>query len=153
LPVDLGAQDRETGRDIGIHGRVEAVEDVGQHRVEADRGDHIQHPADAQPPGVAGVARIASAAYPDPSAFDPDSKYSDPKSDPDDPRWWLVDVEFVEKFPEVLSLDALKAEAEGPLDGMLAVRRGQRLSVQPVDKAHFAEVLRMAKAKLSLRRS
>ncbi len=107
--------------------------------------------SNAKPPGVAGVARIASAAYPDPSAFDPDSKYYDPKSDPDDPRWWLVDVEFVEKFAELVSLDALKAAAKADLDGMLVVRRGQRLSVQPVEKDHFRGVLRMAKAKTKVR--
>ncbi|MFO7566687.1 MAG: EVE domain-containing protein [Enhygromyxa sp.] len=107
--------------------------------------------SNATPPGVAGVARVASAAYPDPTAFDPDSKYHDPKSDPDDPRWWLVDVEFVEKFAELVSLDALKAAANAELDGMLVVRRGQRLSVQPVEKQHFARVLRMAGAKTRVR--
>jgi predicted RNA-binding protein with PUA-like domain len=103
------------------------------------------------PPGVAGVARVATAAYPDPSAFDPDSPYHDPDSDPDEPRWWLVEVEFVEKFAEVVSLDALKAAAKTDLAGMLVVRRGQRLSVQPVEKPHFARVLRMAGAKTRVR--
>lgn len=109
--------------------------------------------SNATPPGVAGVARIATAAYPDPSAFDPDSKYYDPKSDLDDPRWWLVEVEFVEKFAEIVSLDALKAAAKTALDGMLVVRKGQRLSVQPVDREHFSAVLRMAKAKTRVRAS
>jgi predicted RNA-binding protein with PUA-like domain len=107
--------------------------------------------SNATPPGVAGIARVASAAYPDPSAFDPDSRYQDPESDPDEPRWWLVEVEFVEKFAEVVSLDALKAVAKTDLDGMLVVRRGQRLSVQPVEKQHFARVLRMAGAKMRVR--
>ena len=107
--------------------------------------------SNATPPGDAGIARIACEAYPDPSAFDPDSKYYDAKSDPDAPRWWLVDVEFVEKFAKIVSLDALKAGAEDELDGMLVVRKGQRLSVQPVDKPHFAAVLRMAKAKTRVR--
>lgn len=107
--------------------------------------------SNAKPPGVAGVARVASASYPDPSAFDPDSKYADPKSDPDDPRWWLVEVEFVEKFAEIVSLDALKAEADRALEGMLVVRRGQRLSVQPVEQGHFARVLQMAGAKTRVR--
>ena len=57
----------------------------------------------------------------------------------------LVDVDFVEAFAELVSLDALKAAADGELDGMLVVRRGQRLSVQPVDKAHFSAVLQLAK--------
>jgi predicted RNA-binding protein with PUA-like domain len=107
--------------------------------------------SNATPPGVAGIARVACAAYPDPSAFDPDSKYYDPQSDPDDPRWWLVEVEFVEKFADLVSLDALKAAAKTDLDGMLVVRRGQRLSVQPVEKQHFARVLRMANAQTKVR--
>ncbi len=109
--------------------------------------------SNASPPGVAGIAKVASAAYPDPTAFDPDSGYYDPKSDPDDPRWWLVDVGFVERFAEIVSLDALKHAAKPgtELDGMLVVRRGQRLSVQPVEKPHFAAVLRMAGAKTRVR--
>lgn len=111
--------------------------------------------SNAKPPGVAGVAKVASEAYPDHHAFDEESNYHDPKSDPEDPRWWMVDVEFVEKLPELVSLDTLKAEAKpdkrGTLDGMLVVRRGQRLSIQPVDKAHFARVLRLGRAKTKVR--
>lgn len=107
--------------------------------------------SNAKPPGVAGVARVASAAYPDHHAFDPASKYHDPGSDPDAPRWWMVDVEFVEAFDELVSLDTLKAEGRGPLAGMLVIRRGQRLSIQPVDKAHFRRVLRLAGAKTRVR--
>lgn len=107
--------------------------------------------SNAKPPGVAGVARVAAEAYPDHHAFDLDSNYYDPKSDPADPRWFMVDVAFVEELPEFVSLDTLKAEAEGPLEGMLAVRRGQRLSIQPVDKAHFARVLQLGKAKTRVR--
>ncbi|NVB41433.1 EVE domain-containing protein [Pseudenhygromyxa sp. WMMC2535] len=108
--------------------------------------------SNAKPPGVAGVARVAAEAYPDPTAFDTESKYYDAKSDPEDPRWWQVDVEFVEKFSELVSLDALREAAEaGALEGMAVVQRGQRLSVQPVDRAHFARVLRMAGAKTRVR--
>lgn len=105
------------------------------------------------PSGVAGVARVAAEAYPDHHAFNPDSNYYDPKSDPEDPRWFMVDVAFVEQLPEFVSLDTLKAQAsgKGPLEGMLVVRRGQRLSVQPVDKAHFARVLQLGKAKTRVR--
>ena len=67
------------------------------------------------PPGVAGVARIASEARPDQHAFNKKSPYYDPDSDPEDPRWYLVDVEFVERLPEYVSLDTLKAEAKGSL--------------------------------------
>jgi predicted RNA-binding protein with PUA-like domain len=107
--------------------------------------------SNATPPGVAGVARIVSEARPDHHAFDPDSPYYDPDSDPDEPRWWMVDVEFVEKLPEFVSLDTLKAEANGPLAGLMAVRKGQRLSIQPVDKAHFARILRLGGAATRIR--
>jgi predicted RNA-binding protein with PUA-like domain len=107
--------------------------------------------SNATPPGVAGVARIVSEARPDHHAFDADSPYYDPDSDPDAPRWWMVDVEFVEKLPEFVSLDTLKAEANGPLAGLMAARKGQRLSIQPVDKAHFARILRLGGAATRIR--
>lgn len=105
----------------------------------------------ATPPGVAGVARVASEARPDHHAFNPKSPYYDADSDPDDPRWWMVDVEFVEKLPEFVSLDTLKAEAKGPLSGLRAAQKGQRLSIQPVDKAHFARILKLGGASTRIR--
>jgi predicted RNA-binding protein with PUA-like domain len=92
--------------------------------------------------GVAGVARVASAPYPDPTQFIPGHKYEDPASKPTDPRWWLVDFAWDRKLPRVVTLAELKADPE--LAGMLVVQRGQRLSVQPVDAAHFARVLALA---------
>jgi len=102
--------------------------------------------SNADPPGVAGVARVCREAYPDATQFDPKSHYYDEKSSPDEPRWSLVDVEFVEEFAELISLEQLKTDAA--LEGMLVIRRGMRLSVQPVDAAHFRRVLRLAKSKL-----
>jgi predicted RNA-binding protein with PUA-like domain len=99
----------------------------------------------AEPPGVAGVARVASAPYPDPTQLDRKSKYYDPKAKPADPPWILVDVEHVETFPAVFPLERLKADAA--LAGMLVIRRGMRLSVQPVEKAELRRVLRLAGAK------
>jgi predicted RNA-binding protein with PUA-like domain len=107
--------------------------------------------SNATPPGVAGVARVVSEARPDHHAFDPDSPYYDANSDPDEPRWWMVEVEFVEKLPEFVSLETLKGEAQGPLTGLMAARRGQRLSIQPVDKAHFARILRLGRAATRIR--
>ncbi|HEY8429838.1 MAG TPA: EVE domain-containing protein [Sandaracinaceae bacterium] len=101
--------------------------------------------SNASPPAVAGIARVCSEPHPDSAQFDPKSPYHDPTSTPDDPRWTCVDLEFVERFAEPVPLDALKAEAA--LDGMMVVKRGVRLSVQPVEKAHFAHVLKMARAK------
>lgn len=90
-------------------------------------------------PAVVGVMTIASKAYPDETQFDPESKHYDPKSDPDDPRWLLVDVKFQRKLKRPIPLTELK-EADG-LDGFLLTRRGNRLSVFPVEKRHWDIVL------------
>lgn len=102
----------------------------------------IFYHSSAEPPGAAGLARVCSAPYPDPSQFDRKSPYYDAGSTRDEPRWILVDVQFVEKFPELVPLAALKADPA--LKEMLVVQRGQRLSVQPVDARHFARVLELA---------
>ncbi len=101
------------------------------------------------PPGVAGIARVASESYPDPSQFDTRSKYFDAKSSPDKPRWWLVDVEFVEKLPELVPLGTLREDPQ--LEGMWLLKRGMRLSVQPVEKPHFQHILARGRAKLKVR--
>ena len=66
------------------------------------------HHSSADPPGVAGLAKIVRSGYPDPTARDPDSKYFDPKAGDDDPRWYMVDIEFEERFPEIVSLGTLR---------------------------------------------
>ncbi len=86
-------------------------------------------------PAVVGIAKVASKAYADPTQFDPESKYYDPKSDPDDPRWYLVDIAFVRKFQRAVTLAQIKAHPE--LEGMILRRRGNRLSIMPVSKHHF----------------
>jgi predicted RNA-binding protein with PUA-like domain len=101
--------------------------------------------SNAEPSGVAGVAEIAREAYPDPYAFQKGHKYFDPKSDPDDPTWYMVDVRFVEKFPEIVPLAALK-EAKGLAD-MVVVQKGSRLSVQPVTRKEFDIVLKLGRQK------
>ncbi len=100
--------------------------------------------SNATPSGVAGVAKVASAPLPDPSQFDPKSDYADVDSDPNDPRWMMVKVGFVERFAEVVSLETLKADAH--LGGMPLLQKGQRLSVQPVSREHFVRVLQLAGA-------
>lgn len=91
------------------------------------------------PPGIVGVARVIREAYPDPTAFDETSEVFDPKSSPTAPRWFLVDVGFVERWPRTVTLDELKADPA--LAEMLVVQRGQRLSIQPVEPVHFRHVL------------
>ncbi len=93
------------------------------------------------PSAIMGLARVVREAYPDPTQFDPKSKYFDEKSSEDDPRWWLVDVEFVRAFDEPVSLHAVKDEAA--LADMVLVNNS-RLSVQPVREAEFRKVLEMA---------
>ena len=90
-------------------------------------------------PAIVGIAKVASEPYPDPTQFDPDSKYFDPKSNADDPRWLLVDVEFVRKLSRKLTLTELKTQSG--LDGLILTRRGNRLSIMPVDKRHWEQIL------------
>jgi predicted RNA-binding protein with PUA-like domain len=101
--------------------------------------------SNAEPPGVAGVARVSREAYPDETQFDAKSHYYDADSKQDDPRWSLVDLEFVEEFAQLVPLDVLKGDES--LEGMLVIKRGMRLSVQPVERVHFARVLKLGKAR------
>lgn len=97
--------------------------------------------SNAKPPGVAGIARVCAAAHPDVSAQDPRSDYFDPKASSQNPIWMMVDVEFVSAFPRVVTLDQLRQTKA--LADMLVLRRGMRLSVQPVERAHFERVVEM----------
>jgi len=103
-----------------------------------------------EPPGVAGVARVCREAYPDHTQFDEKHDHHDPKSTKQDPRWDMVDVELVEKLPRMVTLAELKADEA--LSGMLVIKRGMRLSVQPVEREHFARVLALGKARTRLPR-
>lgn len=100
--------------------------------------------SNADPSGAAGVVRIVRPAVPDPTQFDRRSEYHDPKSDPKSPTWLMCEVEFVERFPEVLSLEAMRADPA--LSGMLALRKGNRLSVTPLEKGEFEALRRLARA-------
>jgi len=91
--------------------------------------------------GVVGTMTIVSAAYPDPSQFDPTSEHPDPKSDPHNPRWLCVDVRFESKFLRVVALAEIKLD---PLfAAMPLVKKGNRLSVMPVKKKHFNDIVKM----------
>lgn len=97
--------------------------------------------SNATPPGVVGLARVASAPYPDAASLDPASPYFDPRSKAETPRWMLVDVAFVEKWTAPVPLDRLRDDPA--LKEMLVTQKGQRLSVQPVARAHFVHVVRL----------
>jgi predicted RNA-binding protein with PUA-like domain len=98
--------------------------------------------SNANPPGVAGLATVSRAGYPDHFAFDRGSRYHDPKSDPDEPRWFMVDLAFQEAFPEVVSLERIKAMPEL---GQMALLDRARLSVQPVSKEEFQLIRKMGR--------
>ena len=90
-------------------------------------------------PGIVGIAKIASEPYPDPTQFDKRSKYYDAKSDKDNPRWCLVDVEFVRKTKRNIPLAEIKSQKS--LEDMILTRKGNRLSIMPVSKKHWNKIL------------
>jgi len=91
-------------------------------------------------PGIAGIARVASGIKPDPTQFDPKSPYYDPASKEDDPRWLLVDVQAVRKT-RLLPLAELRAKPE--LADLVVLRKGNRLSITPVEPAHWRIIEKM----------
>ncbi len=108
-------------------------------------GDEVLfYHSNAKPPGVAGLARVVRGAYPDPFAFEKKSRYHDPKSDPESPRWFMVDVAFVEAFDEVVAMDRIKTRPE--LGSMALLKKG-RLSVQPVTREEFQVIKRMGRGR------
>ncbi|WP_141454015.1 EVE domain-containing protein [Pseudoxanthomonas sp. z9] len=94
-------------------------------------------------PGIVGIAKVASAAYPDPTQFDRKSDYYDPKSKPEEPRWVLVDVAFERKLKRTIPLDEIKQQADALGDGFALIARGNRLSVLPVTAAQWKHLLSM----------
>ncbi len=92
--------------------------------------------------GVAGLAEISSKAYPDPTQWNPEDPHFDPASPADNPRWFVVDVRFVSKFRQVLPLSFLRTQPE--LAGMELLRKGSRLSVQPVKNEEYNFIVKLA---------
>lgn len=93
-------------------------------------------------PGIVGIAEVVVEAYPDPTQFDPKSKYFDPASSRDNPRWTLVEVKFMKKLKRTVTLKELQADPA--LADMPLVRKGNRLSVMPVSAAEWQHILTLA---------
>lgn len=113
-------------------------------RDEMQKGDQVlfYHSNAGPETGVVGLAEIVSKeAYPDPLQWDKKSKYYDDKSSPENPRWLMVDVRYKKAFKKPVTLQELKGEKS--LTDMRVVQRGQRLSIQPVEKKHFDKVCAM----------
>lgn len=95
--------------------------------------------SNAKPSGIVGLMKVSKKAYPDHFALDPKSKYYDPKATKDNPRWHMVNVRYMKKFPKVLSLAELK-EIKG-LEDMMVLKKGSRLSIQPVTEKQYKLIL------------
>lgn len=98
--------------------------------------------SNAEPTGVAGIARVCAPAHMDETAWDPKSEFHDPKAKKNETVWMCVDIEFVEKFSRIVTLDELRADKK--LQGLALLQRGQRLSVQPVSPEHFRHITSIA---------
>jgi predicted RNA-binding protein with PUA-like domain len=110
-------------------------------RDDMEKGDLVLfYHSNCKEPGVVGIAEIVSGAYPDHTAFDANEKYFDPKSDPENPRWLMVDIRFVRKIRRLISLSELKTHAD-QLENFALVRRGNRLSIMPVSREHWDFIL------------
>jgi len=92
-------------------------------------------------PGIVGLAEVVREGYPDYTAFDPEANYYDPKSDPDKPRWYMVDLKFKRRLKRTITLQELKEHPQ--LADMPLVRKGNRLSVMPVVEADWTFILRL----------
>jgi predicted RNA-binding protein with PUA-like domain len=104
----------------------------------------LYYHSNATPSAVAGIVEIVRTAYPDPTAWDPNSDYHDPRASPENPVWSMVDVKLVEMFPREIPLDELRTVKS--LAGMELLRRGSRLSVQPVTAAQFRVIETLVRA-------
>jgi predicted RNA-binding protein with PUA-like domain len=105
-------------------------------------GDEVLfYHSNAEPPGVAGLAQVSKLAMPDKLQFDKKSEYYDPKANSENPIWYCVEVEFIQKFKNHVSLNQLR-EIE-KLQEMLVLQKGSRLSIQPVEKKHFEHVKKL----------
>jgi predicted RNA-binding protein with PUA-like domain len=106
------------------------------------RGDGILfYHSSAKPTGIAGEARVVRAGSPDPTAFDPSDLHFDPGSRPDHPRWYGVDVEFVRSCNKIITPERLRSIPA--LKNLMVLRKGMRLSVQPVQPEEWGAILNM----------
>lgn len=97
--------------------------------------------SNCEPPGIVGIVEIVREAYPDFSAQHPESKYFDPKSTPDNPRWFMVDVMFKEKFKHMITLNELRQYPE--LGKMVVLQKGSRLSITPVSAKEWQFIIQL----------
>ena len=106
------------------------------------KGDQVFfYHSNTKPPGIVGIMKVVRESYPDFTAWNPEGKYYDPKSTEQSPRWFMVDVKFVQKFKRTITLDELKVNPL--LEEMAVVRKGNRLSINPVTEDEWQAILDM----------
>ncbi len=112
-------------------------------RDEIKLGDQVFfYHSSCTPPGIAGIVEVVKEGYPDFTAWDLRSDHYDPKSTQENPRWYMVDVKLVKKFPRLITLDEIKQDSK--LKEMLILRKGNRLSITPVTSKEWKEILTLA---------
>lgn len=112
-------------------------------RDEMKKGDKVLfYHSNAKPTAVVGVCEVVKQGYPDFTAFDPEDKHFDPKSKEDNPTWIMVDIKIVQKLKRPVTLEEIKESSK--LQNMKLVQRGNRLSVMPVDKKEFDEIIKLS---------
>jgi predicted RNA-binding protein with PUA-like domain len=111
-------------------------------RDEMRRGDQaFLYYSSCEVPGIVAIMEVAKQGYPDATAFDRSDDHFDPDSDPARPRWFVVDVRLKRRLARVITLEELRAHAARELKGMVLLRPGNRLSVMPVESAHWKFIL------------
>lgn len=114
-------------------------------RDEMKKGDLVLfYHSNADPLAAVGYCEVVKESYPDHTQFDPDNKHYDPKADPENPAWFMVDIKLIKKFIKPVTLNAIKSNPK--LKDMKLIQRGNRLSVMPVTKAEFEEIVKMGSA-------
>jgi predicted RNA-binding protein with PUA-like domain len=139
---DLASAKDQTTRWDGV--RNYQARNLLRHDIAIGDGVIFYH-SSADPPAAAGTAKIVRAGYPDPTQFDPRDGHFDRDSQRDDPRWFSVDIKFESKFARPVTLAELRAAPA--LKDMVLLRRGSRLSVQPVTPGEWKQIVKMGARK------
>lgn len=139
---DLKSRPKQTEPWNGV--RNYQVRNMMRHDIKKGDQGFFYH-SSCKPPGIAGIIEVVREAYPDYTAWDLASPYYDPKSTAQKPRWYMVDVKLVRKFPRFITLDEIKQQPK--LHEMRILKRGNRLSITPVTLREWKEILKLAEIK------
>ncbi|MEM9385159.1 MAG: EVE domain-containing protein [Pseudomonadota bacterium] len=135
---DLASSPRKTAHWDGVRN----YQARNMMRNEMKKGDQaFFYHSNTKVPGIAGVMEVAREGYVDHTAFDPDDPHYDAKSDPDKPRWFMVDVRFLRCTKRVIALTELREYADGALADFRLLARGNRLSIMPVSEQEWSFIL------------